>query len=322
MKSPPAIIVQLIHIQGPMKGEIQEFSGESISIGRNPDSSLSFPVEMTGLSRRHAEIRREGNQVRLTDVSTNGTFLNGKKVKEAILRDGDVLEFSEGGPKVSFLTKITDAPAETERETPVVEPLREPVERPPVPKETPLPPVAESIPAAVELPPPPSPRQEGIGNLRQGGEKRVELQAQKVSVPLVIQYGPTIRSFRELPIILGNGPRADFVIPLPSILDQHMQILFSQGRYWIKDLSGQNQIRINGMAIDFQAPLNLNDIISLTSQGPAFCFLGEGRLAEVAEPPPAAPSPPSERENGAGGKRGKPEEKSSDSIWSRFKNRF
>jgi pSer/pThr/pTyr-binding forkhead associated (FHA) protein len=166
------------------------------------------------------------------------------------------------------------------------------------------------------------PRSESIGNIRQGGDKRVELTSQKVSVPLVIQYGPTIRSFRELPIILGKNPRSDFVIPIPSILDQHMQILFSQGQYWIKDLSGQNQIRINGRAIEFQAPLNLNDIISLTPQGPAFCFLGEGRLAEVADAPPDAPSTDRGQENAAAKKQGTSEEKSSVSIWSKFKNKF
>jgi pSer/pThr/pTyr-binding forkhead associated (FHA) protein len=306
-----------------MKGEIQEFSEETISIGRNPGSSLCFPLELTGLSRRHAEIKREGNQFKLTDYSTNGTFVNGKKAKEALLKDGDVLEFSDGGPKVSFLTKFIDAPVEIKKEIPMTEAVCEPDATPPVLKEPPRAPVAEIIPPVEELPaPPPLPRSESIGNIRQGGDKRVELTSQKVSVPLVIQYGPTIRSFRELPIILGKNPRSDFVIPIPSILDQHMQILFSQGQYWIKDLSGQNQIRINGRAIEFQAPLNLNDIISLTPQGPAFCFLGEGRLAEVADAPPDAPSTDRGQENAAAKKQGTSEEKSSVSIWSKFKNKF
>jgi pSer/pThr/pTyr-binding forkhead associated (FHA) protein len=306
-----------------MKGEIQEFSGETISIGRNPGSSLCFPVELTGLSRRHAEIKREGNQFRLTDFSTNGTFVNGKKVKEALLKDGDVLEFSEGGPKVSFLTKITDTPVEIIKEIPIPEAVSDYAAKAPLLKEPSRPPVAE-IPPPVENPPasPPLPRSENIDYVRQGGEKRVELTSQKVSVPLVIQYGPTIRSFRELPITLGKNPRSDFVLPLPSILDQHMQVLFAHGQYWIKDLSGQNQVRINGRAIEFQAPLNLNDIISLTPQGPAFCFLGEGRLAELADVPPAPPSTASERENAGAAKKGKSEEHSSVSIWSKFKNKF
>ena len=323
MKYPPSIVVQLIHIHGPMKGEIREFSEETISIGRNPGSSICFPVELTGLSRRHAEIKREGNQFKLTDYSTNGTFVNGKKVKEALLKDGDVLEFSEGGPKVSFLTKITDAPVEIKKEIPIAKAVCEPDANAPLLKEPPRSPDAEITPPVEEPPPPPPlPRSESVGNIRPGGDNRVELSSQKVSVPLVIQYGPTIRSFRELPIIMGRSPKSDFVLPLPSILDQHMQILFYHGQYWIKDLSGQNQIRINGRAIDFQATLNLNDIISLTPQGPAFCFLGEGRLAEVAEPPPEVPSTDRMKENAAAKKTGTSEEKSSISIWSKFKNKF
>lgn len=323
MKYQPAIVVQLIHIHGPMKGEIREFSEETISIGRNPGSSLCFPMELTGLSRRHAEIKREGNQFRLTDYSTNGTFVNGKKVKEALLKDGDVMEFSEGGPKVSFLTSITDVLVETKKEIPMTKVACEPDAKAPVPKESPRAPVAEITPPFEELPVPlSSPWSENTGNIRQGGDKRVELSLQKVSVPLIIQYGPTIRSFRELPIILGKNPRSDFVLPLPSILDQHMQILFSHGRYWIKDLSGQNQIRINDRAIEFQASLNLNDIISLAPQGPAFCFLGEGRLAEVAEASHASPSTTSEQENAAANKAGRSEEKSSVSIWSKLKSKF
>ncbi|NVN90245.1 MAG: FHA domain-containing protein [Desulfuromonadales bacterium] len=323
MKSPLAIVVQLIHIHGPLKGDIQEFSVETISIGRNPGSSVCFPVEMTSLSRRHAEIVREGNQFKLTDFSTNGTFVNGKKVTEAFLKDGDVLEFSEGGPKVSFLTRITDTPVEIKKEIPVMEAVREPVAQTPVSKETPRVHVAEPPPYIEEIPSPsPEPSPESFVNVRLGGEKRVELSAQKVSVPLVIQYGPAIRSFRELPIILGANPRSDFVLSLPSILDQHMQILFSHGQYWIKDLSGQNQIRINDRAIDFQAPLDLNDIISLTPQGPVFCFLGEGRLAEVAEIPSGSPSAVREQENAVAKKTGTSEEKSSGSLWSKLKNKF
>ena len=123
MKRPPAITVQLIHIHGPMKGEIQEFSKETISIGRHPSSDLRLPTDLTIISRKHAEIIREGNQFRLIDRSTNGTFVNGKKITETLLRDGDVLEFADGGPKVSFLTQMKEMPVEAETAPP---PLKNP----------------------------------------------------------------------------------------------------------------------------------------------------------------------------------------------------
>ena len=105
MKQPPIIVIQLIHMEGPLKGEIQEFSQPEIFIGRSATCQVCFPKDLAIVSRVHARIVREGNRFMLMDQSTNGTFVNGKQVKEAILKDGDVLLFAEGGPKVSFLTQ-------------------------------------------------------------------------------------------------------------------------------------------------------------------------------------------------------------------------
>jgi pSer/pThr/pTyr-binding forkhead associated (FHA) protein len=256
MKRPPDITVQLIHIQGPMKGEIREFSKETISIGRHPSSDLKLPADLTVISRKHAEIRREGNQFRLIDRSTNGTFVNGKKITEVLLREGDVLEFADGGPKVSFLTQMKEAPPEMENAAPPVE------ER-------------KSVPT---LPQPDAP---------------VEIAVQHAVAPLVIQYGPTIRSFKEMPVTIGKSAKSDFVLDHPGIFDAHVQVFFSRGQYWIKDLTGQNMIRLNERAIPFQAALTLYDNIALSPKGPVFRFLGEGRMAEVtetaAEEVPASP---------------------------------
>ena len=120
----PIIIMQLVHIQGPMKGEIQEFIESEISIGRHPSCHVRFPKDLAIISREHARIVREGNRFKLIDQSTNGTYLNGTKITEAFLKDGDILLFADGGPKVSFLTKIAEAPADLPQasETPAVQP--------------------------------------------------------------------------------------------------------------------------------------------------------------------------------------------------------
>lgn len=52
---------------------------------------------------RHALVRREGEEVLLADLgSTRGTYLAGEEVQEAVLRDGDVVQLGEGGPKLRF----------------------------------------------------------------------------------------------------------------------------------------------------------------------------------------------------------------------------
>jgi pSer/pThr/pTyr-binding forkhead associated (FHA) protein len=48
---------------------------------------------------------KEGNRFKLINHSKNGTYFNGKRILEAYLKDGDVLIFSQGGPRVRFLTE-------------------------------------------------------------------------------------------------------------------------------------------------------------------------------------------------------------------------
>ena len=60
-------------------------------LGRGADADLRLAD--TGVSRAHAELRLEGGDVRVVDLdSTNGTLVNGRPVREAVLADGDVLE--------------------------------------------------------------------------------------------------------------------------------------------------------------------------------------------------------------------------------------
>ena len=112
MPQVPNITVQLVHIQGPLKGQIQDFSQFPVHIGRHSSCQVRFDKDLTTLSRRHARIDRQGNRFRIIDASTNGTYVNGKRIADVYLRDGDVITFTENGPKASFLTKIEagDAP--------------------------------------------------------------------------------------------------------------------------------------------------------------------------------------------------------------------
>lgn len=71
-------------------------------IGRAVDADIRLAD--TGVSRHHAEVRVEGDDVALVDTgSTNGTEVNGRRVQRAQLHDGDritlgttVLTYSRG----------------------------------------------------------------------------------------------------------------------------------------------------------------------------------------------------------------------------------
>ncbi|MBW2591461.1 MAG: FHA domain-containing protein [Deltaproteobacteria bacterium] len=305
MKQIPAIAIQLIHIQGPLKGEIQEFLEPSISIGRHPSCDVVFPVDITIISRRHATITREGNRFKLVDKSSNGTYLNGKRVKETFLKDGDVLIFAEGGPKVSFLTKLVKGDSTVPHAN-----VPEPVLQPDIP--------AAAMPQADFAPHFQTKRPE-TASPAAVPEARVET----IRVPLVIQYGPTLRDFKQVPITIGKSPDCDFTMDHSGIAHQHAQIFFSREQYWIKDLTGRQSILVNNQPISSQAPLNANDRLTLLRGGPEFRFLGGGRLAEIVESAPREPSAPAEAEENVAAEKPHSEksDKKSGSFFKRILNR-
>ncbi|TMD58592.1 MAG: DUF2662 domain-containing protein [Chloroflexi bacterium] len=64
----------------------------TISIGRAPDNDIV--LDDRRVSRRHAEVRLRLGKHTLYDLgSTNGTFVNGKKVNEIALSEGDRITF-------------------------------------------------------------------------------------------------------------------------------------------------------------------------------------------------------------------------------------
>ena len=70
-----------------------------ISVGRMPESNIVLADP--NVSRNHAEIRPQGNGYVVVDLdSTNGTRVNGVRVKEQDLADGDELAF--GNTRMRF----------------------------------------------------------------------------------------------------------------------------------------------------------------------------------------------------------------------------
>ncbi|HEX5103365.1 MAG TPA: EAL domain-containing protein [Pirellulaceae bacterium] len=75
----------------PERIELDKFP---FTMGRN--ESCDRQVLSSRVSREHAEIVREGNGFVVRDnSSTNGTFLNGKKIDSSKLKDGDLLVIAD-----------------------------------------------------------------------------------------------------------------------------------------------------------------------------------------------------------------------------------
>ena len=265
MSQVPCIVVQLVHIQGPLKGQIQEFSQFPVHIGRHASCQIRFGKEMTTVSRQHARIEQQDNRFRILDVSTNGTYVNGKRIANVYLRDGDVITFAKEGPKASFLTKIAaervSVPGglETKRQR---NPARSSRQSPDA--------STESIPFSASEP-----------DLTAGPD--LEIPVISADAPLVVQIGEDLHSFGLLPITIGADSTCYVVIADPDLADRHVQIFYYDGTYFVKDLTGSNQVTINGRPVGDQSVIALGAELALTENGPRFEFLGSGRLAEIQD---------------------------------------
>ncbi|HEX4145690.1 MAG TPA: ATP-binding protein [Pirellulales bacterium] len=101
---PPSLFV----ISGRDQGAKFELEDGMMGLGR--DSSNFIQVHDTEVSRRHAEIRREGDAYTVIDLgSSNGTFVNGERVGRHALASGDRLQV---GSTLILFTDPGDAPAE------------------------------------------------------------------------------------------------------------------------------------------------------------------------------------------------------------------
>src|SRR6188474_52012 len=79
-----------------------------VSIGRDPSNDVVLPDAM--VSRRHAVIEYRGSQYFLRDCnSSNGSLVNGDRVSERNLRDGDLVAI--GTARLLFREEMEDAGA-------------------------------------------------------------------------------------------------------------------------------------------------------------------------------------------------------------------
>jgi pSer/pThr/pTyr-binding forkhead associated (FHA) protein len=83
-------------------------------IGRKEDCDLRIPL--AEVSRKHCRFVVEGESLRLEDLgSSNGTYVNGKRIQEAIIKPGDNVQI---GP-LTFVVQIDGQPPDEEIPEPV-----------------------------------------------------------------------------------------------------------------------------------------------------------------------------------------------------------
>ena len=92
---------RLIVVSGMLLGQQMELGDVPVIVGRASECALAMPHP--SVSRQHCRIWREGDRYLIEDLgSTNRTYLNGKPVTRAELRDGD--QISVGNNAIKFFT--------------------------------------------------------------------------------------------------------------------------------------------------------------------------------------------------------------------------
>ena len=83
----------LVAGSGPEKGQVIPIM-DRVEIGRALECDIS--ILEPSLSRKHAELELVGDDLVLRDLgSVNGTYVNGEKIDEVKLKDGDRMQFDK-----------------------------------------------------------------------------------------------------------------------------------------------------------------------------------------------------------------------------------
>ena len=90
-----AIHAKLFIRSGVLTGNFKDLNSNLLRIGRDPAND--FVVDDIEVSRNHAKITSDEDIYKIEDLdSTNGTFLNGRRISiPEILKDGDLISLGE-----------------------------------------------------------------------------------------------------------------------------------------------------------------------------------------------------------------------------------
>jgi pSer/pThr/pTyr-binding forkhead associated (FHA) protein len=122
---------KLVVLNAGMAGRSLELNADKTTIGRVEDNT--HQMAEASISSHHCEVLLQGNDVVIKDLnSTNGTYINGEKIIEAVLKPGQTLRLGqveiqlqmEGAPPVQV--PAAAAPASSSAPAPAAPATKKP----------------------------------------------------------------------------------------------------------------------------------------------------------------------------------------------------
>src|SRR6516164_4909720 len=108
-------MAKLVLLSAGLTGQVHELKVDKTTVGRVDDNTFQIPEP--SVSSHHCEILLRGSDVVVHDLnSTNGTFINGEKVTESVLKPGQVLRL--GQIEMRLETDSTPSSSPTPSSTP------------------------------------------------------------------------------------------------------------------------------------------------------------------------------------------------------------
>jgi FHA domain len=87
-------MAKLVVLSAGMTGRTHELKADKTTIGRVEDNT--FQIAEASVSSHHCEVLLQGNDVLVRDLnSTNGTYINGEKITEKVLKPNQILRLGQ-----------------------------------------------------------------------------------------------------------------------------------------------------------------------------------------------------------------------------------
>lgn len=87
-------MARLVVLSEGFTGRSYELKVEKTTVGRVEDNAFQIPE--ASVSSHHCEVVQRGNEFLVRDLnSTNGSYINGEKIAEAVLKPGQILRLGQ-----------------------------------------------------------------------------------------------------------------------------------------------------------------------------------------------------------------------------------